>query len=93
MSQFNHGDNATVMKLANILGSELRSWGFKSPLSHQFMLIDSQTKKPLKFKRLHGNTKVRNLITGKKDRTAAQWRRMGKESAQRLIKAFADFKE
>jgi hypothetical protein len=56
------------------------------------MLIDSVTKQPIVIPKLHGNTKVRNLITGKKDRTVAQWRRAAKESAQRLIEAFKDYK-
>jgi hypothetical protein len=38
----------------------------------------------------HGNTKVRNFITGKKDRTLAQWKRQARNSAKRLLKALAN---
>jgi hypothetical protein len=41
--------------------------------------------------KIHGNTKIRNIITGQKDRTMAQWRRQAEESATRLIKAFKHF--
>jgi hypothetical protein len=51
------------------------------------MLIDSITKKPIVIEKIHGNTKIRNLITGKKDRTMAQWRRAARESSKRLIQA------
>jgi hypothetical protein len=52
------------------------------------MLIDSVTNSEIKLPKIHGNTKVRNPITGQKDRTLSQWRRAGKESAEKLIKAF-----
>ncbi len=52
------------------------------------ILKDSQTGLPIYLPKVHGNTKIRNLITGEKDRTASQWRKAAEESAKRLIKAF-----
>ena len=40
------------------------------------------------FPKIHGNTKVRNPITGQKDRTLAQWRQAGWRAADNLIKNF-----
>jgi hypothetical protein len=52
------------------------------------MLRDAKTGAEIEIPRIHGNTKVRNLLTGQKDRTMAEWRRQIKASADRLIKAF-----
>ncbi|MDO8609369.1 MAG: hypothetical protein Q7R95_02385 [bacterium] len=52
------------------------------------MLRDSETGKEIKLPKIHGNTKVRNIITGKKDRTLAQWRQAGRDAADRLLKVF-----
>lgn len=54
------------------------------------MLRDSQTGLPIVLPKIHGNKKIRNLLTGKKDRTMGQWRRQAKESAENLIKALND---
>jgi hypothetical protein len=53
------------------------------------MLIDSKTKKPIKLPRIHGNTKIRNILTGKKDRTMSQWKRQARESMRSLVEAFS----
>ncbi len=37
---------------------------------------------------IHRNKKVRNIITGKNDRTMSQLKRQAKESAVRIINAF-----
>jgi len=54
------------------------------------LLLRDKNGMPITFPRIHGNTKVRNIITGKKDRNMSQWRRQAKESAERLIKAFSN---
>ena len=54
------------------------------------ILRDIHSGKSVKLPKIHGNKKIRNILTGKKDRTMVQWRRAGKESANRLIKAFAE---
>lgn len=54
------------------------------------ILRDIKSGKAVKLPKIHGNKKIRNILTGKKDRTMAQWRRAGKEASERLIKALAE---
>lgn len=53
-------------------------------------LRDSHNGLPIRLPKIHGNKKIRNLLTGKKDRTMGQWRRQAKESVENLIKALND---
>jgi hypothetical protein len=52
-------------------------------------MLRDENGKEIKLPKVHGNTKVRNPITGQKDRTLSQWKRAGWEAADHLIKAFA----
>lgn len=51
------------------------------------ILKDIKSGKAVKLPKVHGNTKVRNIITGKRDMTLGQWRRAAQESATHLINA------
>ena len=43
----------------------------------------------LRVKRLHGNCRIRNFLTGEYDRTAGDLRRAAAESAKNFLKTFA----
>lgn len=57
--------------------------------SSKSILRDVQTGKSIQLPKIHGNTKIANVITGQKTMTISQWKKAGSDAADRLIKAFS----
>lgn len=57
----------------------------ETPRKNVIMTIDKFLQK---LPKRHGNTKITNFLTGKKDRTLGQLKRAAKEAAENLLKHF-----